>query len=261
MHAVVQPLLPPASKTSRTSFALSSSPDLFHSTCSSQIASFTSTNLSQPSVLRHPHPLHGDVNSLPPKMQSLAYPQFPSTTVHLALFTHVKNAIQLRSRLVKAAEMPGQEGEVEREAVNFAFVNAGLICSSLHLKTAIHRALAAQAQNTLRTKTVHSEILWILNPTNNISEAIRRYGVSDTTESLFVIRVSGPDLQDPQSKMSQVVDGTLSPLSDLQNITDWASIRKYHKLNDIRIDDLDQEEERQWIVNVVTSTVAAKDII
>ena len=120
------------------------------------------------------------------------------------------------------------------------------ICSILHLQTAVYQAILAQAQRSLRTKTVHSEILWALNPTNNvyiffflqirrssiissvpqISEAIRRYGLADNTSSLIVVRITSPDLGSVKELMSSVVSGTLSPLEELSNITDWASVKK-----------------------------------
>lgn len=42
------------------------------------------------------------------------------------------------------------------------------VASRLHLQTAIHQSMLADAQNSLKTKTVHSEIIWSLNPTNNV---------------------------------------------------------------------------------------------
>lgn len=44
------------------------------------------------------------------------------------------------------------------------------ITSVLHLQTAIYHAILAATQDSLRTKTVHSEILWTLNPSNNVSD-------------------------------------------------------------------------------------------
>lgn len=62
-------------------------------------------------------------------MEVYHYHQFPPHlhTVHIALFTNVQNAADLRTRLVQAASMTGPEGEREREAVNFAFVDARLV--------------------------------------------------------------------------------------------------------------------------------------
>lgn len=62
-------------------------------------------------------------------METYHYPQFPAefATVNVALLTDVRNAAELKKRLVTASVMPGPEGEAEREAVNFAFVDAKLV--------------------------------------------------------------------------------------------------------------------------------------
>jgi EKC/KEOPS complex subunit CGI121/TPRKB len=107
-------------------------------------------------------------------MESFAYPHF-SSRAHVALFNCVTNAAELRARIVRASTLEGDEGDAEREAVNFAFIDARLITSVLHIQTAITQALLAAAQNTLRTKTVHSEIIWALNPSNNVSYLEKSY--------------------------------------------------------------------------------------
>lgn len=50
--------------------------------------------------------------------------------------------------------------------------------------------------------------------------------MSDTSATLFVVRIGPPELADVESKMSAVVSGTLSPFSDLDGITDWAAVKK-----------------------------------
>ena len=65
-------------------------------------------------------------------MEIYRYSQFPPelATVYVTLFTGVHNAAELKKRLVTASVMPGDEGEIEREAVNFAFVDARLVSLS-----------------------------------------------------------------------------------------------------------------------------------
>ncbi|KZP14107.1 CGI-121-domain-containing protein [Athelia psychrophila] len=194
------------------------------------------------------------------------YSQFPTThsVIRIALYTKVGNAASLRERIIKAATLTGAEGDRERDAINFAFIDARLITSLLHLKTAVYQATLSASQDSLRTKTVHSEILWALNPSNNISEAIRRYGVSDTSATLFVVRIGPPELADVESKMSAVVSGTLSPFSDLDGITDWAAVKKYNKLNgEIAVKEAagDTDREHGVVDNIVTSAVAMKSVM
>lgn len=67
-------------------------------------------------------------------MESFDYPQF-SSTVHVALFKHVTNAAKLKARIVRASTLEGTEGQMERGAVNFAFVDARLVC---HVIKVVH---------------------------------------------------------------------------------------------------------------------------
>lgn len=62
-------------------------------------------------------------------MESYNYTQFPddASNVHVALFTNVSNAADLRNRLVQASTMQGEDGEAERQAVDFAFIDATLV--------------------------------------------------------------------------------------------------------------------------------------
>jgi EKC/KEOPS complex subunit CGI121/TPRKB len=65
------------------------------------------------------------------QMESFDYPQF-SSTVHVALFKHVTNAAKLKARTLRASTLEGTEGQMEREAVNFAFVDARLVRHVVH---------------------------------------------------------------------------------------------------------------------------------
>jgi EKC/KEOPS complex subunit CGI121/TPRKB len=195
----------------------------------------------------------------------------------------VENASSLRQRIIKAATMQGRKGEIEREAVNFAFIDARLvgihssihcvpfieeslafsyvshcdyplgfvqITSPKHLLTAVHQAILADSTNPsgLRTKSVHSEVLFYLNPTNNVSfkpyhhllsptppppqitEAFRNYGLSDTSTSLVVVRIGSPNTPDNaiQEMMKDVVIGDIvEPFEDeLGRITDWSLVKR-----------------------------------
>lgn len=58
-------------------------------------------------------------------MEVFEYPQFSRhlSRVFVALFTHVSNAPEIRSRIISAATMTGDAGEEERERLNFAFID------------------------------------------------------------------------------------------------------------------------------------------
>jgi len=79
-------------------------------------------------------------------------------------------------------------------------------------------------------------------------------------------------------KMKEVIDGTLEPLAELENVTDWSSIKKvyvvnfcpfkslftyfflkYHKLNGEAA--IKGSKEREIIDNIVVSSVAMKSVM
>ncbi|KAJ6486208.1 kinase binding protein CGI-121-domain-containing protein [Mycena vitilis] len=200
-------------------------------------------------------------------MQSYQLPQFPIhlSCVHAALYTDVSDSESLRKRLITASTAEGRDGERERDAVNFSFIEARLITSVNHLRTAIYQAILAKSQGSLRTKTVHSEIVWALNATNNISEAMRRYGVSDATTALIVVRIGGPDLlaENVERNMDAIAKGTKASFAELRDLTDWSAIKKYHKLgNEVGVSEAKDDQERERIVdNIVASSVAMKSVM
>lgn len=63
-------------------------------------------------------------------METFNYPHFAHhlSVVHVALFNNVFNSAELRTRIVQASTLGGDEGGSEREAVNFAFIDARLVC-------------------------------------------------------------------------------------------------------------------------------------
>ncbi|KAF8075958.1 CGI-121-domain-containing protein [Lyophyllum atratum] len=158
-------------------------------------------------------------------METFTFPQFSPerSVVHAALYTNVTNAGALRKRIIS---------------------------SRLHLQTAIYQAILAESQNALRTRTVHSEVLWALSPTNHITEALRRYGVSDSTTSVIVVGIEGASAE----KMGAAVAGDLSPFAGLGTLTDWRAIKKYHKLHDVKGD-------AGAMDNIVVSMVAMKSVM
>jgi hypothetical protein len=59
-------------------------------------------------------------------METFSYP-VDCSIVHVALFVNVVDSSLLRSRIIKASAIEGEQGILEREAVNFAFINARLV--------------------------------------------------------------------------------------------------------------------------------------
>ncbi|WRT65776.1 uncharacterized protein IL334_002725 [Kwoniella shivajii] len=125
---------------------------------------------------------------------------------------------------------------------------------------------SADASNTqvkpkTRTHNLHSELLLSLSPNNNITDSIRRHGISDQTKTLAVVRISGSD-QTPEQVyqgISRVVKGDLVGWDKIENVTDWNRVDKIYKLSEIN--SLKSPDVRAKKRAAVVSSVAVKNVI
>ncbi|KAJ9106678.1 hypothetical protein QFC20_004009 [Naganishia adeliensis] len=208
-------------------------------------------------------------------MESYILPNFPRefSSIHLCLFQNVTNSASLRTRLVQAATMEGAEGDVARDELDYGFVEASMVVSREHILTAIYQALQAASSQNLRTKTVHSEVLLALHPSNNIADAIKRFGISPSTSSLLLVKIGSPTgthgtretqpeidayQQSLVDRMSELVEGDMVPLQELPRTSDWKAIKKLYKLNEITLPGTSEAEDERILEANMLNTLATK---
>ncbi|KAI5801627.1 kinase binding protein CGI-121-domain-containing protein [Peziza echinospora] len=126
-------------------------------------------------------------SSPPLKLTTLVLPHLPegSHNVHIAVLKDVGNVEHLRSQLIA--------GNADYE---YAFIDASTIISTRHILTAVFKALRGALGGPddlkggqMRTRNVHSEIVFSLSPNNNITESFARFGITATTKNLIAIKI------------------------------------------------------------------------
>lgn len=162
-------------------------------------------------------------------LQSINLEHLPADyTIHIALFSDIKNAAFLHQQLLA--------GNTDFE---YALIDASIIVSKLHALAASYRAVNDLVENRLRSRNVHSEIVFSLSPNNNIAESFRRFGITPTTTNLLVVKVSTPSQPTTahtiQSHLTANLEGDQVEFSDevLSTMTDLARVRKIYKLNNV----------------------------
>lgn len=91
-------------------------------------------------------------------MEIIRLPHLPEHPLRVCLFKDVKNASFLRTQLL--------EGNFEFE---YAFLDASTLISRNHALAACFRTINDQLNNRLKSRNVHSEIVFSLSPNNNVS--------------------------------------------------------------------------------------------
>lgn len=181
----------------------------------------------------------------------------PSLAVHIALYRDVQNASFLRQQLL--------QGNPEYE---YAFIDASTIISPNHLLAAVFRAANDYLNKRLKSRNVHSEIVFALSPNNNIATSFRTFGLTDSTTSLLIVKLStNPSVTSSSisSHLSTAVKGTATdhPLESISEISNLNAVRKIYKIKDVgrgggEKRDRDEEQERRELEVMVIGIMALR---
>ncbi|ESZ89935.1 hypothetical protein SBOR_9681 [Sclerotinia borealis F-4128] len=157
-------------------------------------------------------------------LQTIPLEHLPEThTLHIALYRNIRNASFLHQQLLG--------GNTDFE---YAFIDASVILSRLHVLAAAYRAINDALENRLKSRNIHSEIVFSLSMNNNIAESFRRFGITPTTTSLLIVKVApASSAAQISAHLTSVIEGEAVAFEDevLRSITDVARVKKLYKLN------------------------------
>ncbi|OCT49564.1 EKC/KEOPS complex subunit cgi121 [Cladophialophora carrionii] len=148
----------------------------------------------------------------------------PELALYVAVYTDLQNASFLKEQLLA--------GNADFE---YAFIDASMVVSTKHVLAAAFRALNDYLNDRLKSRNIHSETVFSLSSNNNIGEAFRRFGVSETTKNLLVLKVAtSPDmtLDSVSQHLSANIKGRECAFDDAAfgKVADVERIRKVYKL-------------------------------
>ncbi|GLC43396.1 hypothetical protein PLESTF_000429000 [Pleodorina starrii] len=147
----------------------------------------------------------------------LEFEAYPGRTLTLALFKDCKNAKDVRATISDSS------------TAGFAYFNAETIIDPFVVQLAGYRALAAESSGRMKTKSLHTELIYDVSGTTHVAESLKRFGVTDECKSLLAARFDckPEELEALRSR----IQGTQAPLSELPTLANLELIDKYYKIS------------------------------
>lgn len=156
--------------------------------------------------------------------------ELPSFTKYKAvatLVTDVENLKEIKENLIKG-----------NKEYDYGFINASNVVSLEQIRSAYYKVMVDEKNGGMKTRTLHTEMIYNLCPSKNIMDCLNRYGISKDSKTLLVLKIVESEklvddfVSETLKNLQKIVHGNFVDLSDaeLQKHVNLKTIEKYNQI-------------------------------
>lgn len=166
----------------------------------------------------------------------------PHYNVTAALFRDVTNSSALRSKLMK--------GEL-----NCALINVTYIPGMLAVLLACNKSVHCYTNSSMKTRSLHTEVIYNLSPTNSIKDSLKNFSISDDEKIILYVAIRKvSEDTDPVCNIVDSIEGNIGSLDDLSVVSNAEKIKELYKIGD-------KELNISSLTEAVVMRVSTKDAL
>ncbi|KAG8185845.1 hypothetical protein JTE90_004387 [Oedothorax gibbosus] len=164
----------------------------------------------------------------------------PKYSATFFLFEDISNMKDIKDQVIKGP-------------LKAAVVNPILIYHLDQLVLAAHKCIHSYNSMQLKTKSIFTELLYVLFPTRSIRDALKNFGTQDdATTAIFVVFKGEEDKY--LNGLESYVEGNLVSLDRIAELRDVAAIKKLYKIPN-------EVTDEETVLNSILTKMAAKELL
>jgi len=155
----------------------------------------------------------------------------------LCLYRNVENTSAIHGKILK--------GELRCAALNPIY-----ILDQFQVLTATQQSINSFTNDTMKTRSIYSEIIYNMSPNKKISDSLKLFGLKKWDTAILFVLLHEMN----ENELESIVQGELTDIDKVRELCDEKEIKKIYKIKE-------EELKVGSLLEAVINRISTKDII